>query len=171
MSSAELPHEKTAMAIFPSTVGFGWILFDGPLSPVDWAVSTVAASARGDQERNRRCLVRIEEHVLRYRPAVMVFEEFDTPRRSERIRSLCKSIVALATVEGLQVRIVSRAQIAACFADARARTRHEIATVVASYLREIRVRLPDKRKIWDGEKPDAALMNAAALLIVHYATR
>jgi hypothetical protein len=50
-----------------------------------------------------------------------------------------------------------------------ARTRYDAAKVVASYLKEIRHRLPEKRKIYDTEDPKVALFTAAALLIVHYA--
>ena len=71
--------------------------------------------------------------------------------------------------EGAEVRIITREQVRKCFADSGLRTRHEIAVRVAAFLREISVRLPDKRKVWETEKPDAALMNSAALLIVHYA--
>ncbi len=171
MKFGDLPHEKAAMAIFPCTAGFGWMVFDGPLSPVRWQVSTAAATARSAAEKNRRCLARIEEHLHTFRPAVLVLEEFDgdKSRRSPRIRALCRSIVALATVEGAEVRIITREQVRKCFADSGLRTRHEIAVRVAAFLREISVRLPDKRKVWETEKPDAALMNAAALLIVHYA--
>jgi hypothetical protein len=171
MRFADFPHDRAAMAIHPCSVGFGWIVFDGPLSPVRWAVSTVAAIERGDDDKNRRCLERIEEHIETYRPPVLVLEEFESKasRRGTRVRKLYRAIISLATVEGIEVRIISRAQISACFADIRARTREQVAERTAAFLPEIRVRLPDKRNAWDAEKPDAALMSAAALLIVHYA--
>lgn len=159
------------MAVFPSVVGFGWIVFDGPLAPVDWAVSTLAAKGRGDAQKNAACLHRIETHIRIYRPSVIVLEDFDSraSRRAPRIRTLCRSIISLAAVEGIPVRIITRAEIARCFPSLPVHTRQATAERAASYLREIQARLPGKRRIWEGEKPDAALMNAAALLIVHYA--
>lgn len=171
MKFSDFPHEKAAMAIFPSRVGFGWIVFDGPLSPVDWGVSAAARSTRGDGKKNERSLNLIEKQIGTFRPPIIVLEEFEGPlsRRGARIRDLCRSIISLAVVEGIDVRVISRAEIRACFADAKAVTRYEVAKVVVSYLPEIRPRLPNKRRAWEAEKPDAALMSAAALLIVHYA--
>ncbi len=166
---AAVPHPNTAMAIFPSVVGFGWTVFDGPFSPVVWEVSTAAAKVRGDERKNAVSLARIAAHRARYRPAVLVLEDFESKeaKRGARIQALCRSIIAHAAVEGIPVRIITRAEINACIPGGK--TRQNVANTTAAYLRELRLRLPEARKIWEGEKPDMALMNAAALLIVHYA--
>jgi len=161
---------NTALAIFPSKDGFGWIVFDGPLSPVAWDVSTLAKVSGTPQEKNARCMKRIEKFVSEYRPAAIVLESFEGQgtRRNKRIKQLCRSIASLATMNGTPLRVISCDQIKSCFESTQPKTRYAIATAVASYLREIRHRLPDKRRAWETEDTDMALFNAAALLIVHY---
>ncbi|MDE2133930.1 MAG: hypothetical protein KGJ49_04965 [Alphaproteobacteria bacterium] len=160
----------TALAIFPSREGFGWIVFDGPLSPVGWDVCTLAKVPGTSKEKNARCMKRVESLVSEYHPAAIVLEAFEGlgTRRCERVKKLCRSVVSLATMHGIPVHIVSKAQIAGYFASAHLKTRHDVATVVASHLVEIRHRLPEKRKTWNAEDADMALFNAAALLFVHY---
>jgi hypothetical protein len=171
MNFTEFSHHNSALALFPSVCGVGWMVFDGPLSPVDWGVSKEADSARGAGNKNARSLKRIGELMDQYRPPVVVLEEFEgkTTKRRERIRQLSRSIISLCAVNGVQVHVVSRAEVRACLASSNARTRHEIAQVVASYFPEIRRLMPTKRKAWQTEPKVMALFNATALLIAHYA--
>jgi len=171
MKPGKLSLANTALAIFPSVEGFGWMVFDGPLSPVFWDVCTLADSPGTPEQKNARCMRRVEALLAEYRPATIVLEAFEGPgtKRHKRIRQLCRSIISLATMNRTSVRIISRDEITSCFASSRPKTRHAVATIVASYLAEKRHRLPRKRRAWDTEFPDMALFNAAALLIVHYA--
>ena len=162
---------NTALAIFPSKDGFGWIVFDGPLSPVGWDVCTQAKMPGTPQEKNGRCMKRIEKFVSEFRPAAIVLEAFEGPgtRRNKRIKQLCHSVASLAAMNRTPLRIISRAQIKSCFESTQPKTRYAIAATVASYLKEIRHRLPDKRRAWETEDTSMALFNATALLFVHYA--
>ncbi len=171
MKFAELPHGNSALAIFPSVSGFGWIVFDGPLSPVDWGVSTVARRVKGNGPKNARCVSKVESLLKQFSPATIVLEAFEGAgtKRHERIKRLCHAIISTATMRGIVIRILSRQQIQKCFASKSPTTRHEVAMVVASYIREIRHLLPKKRRLWESELPEMALFAAAALLIVHYA--
>lgn len=165
------PFGNTALAIFPSVEGFGWMVFDGPLSPAFWDVCTAADRPGTLEEKNARCLKRVELLVSEYYPAAIVLEAFEGlgTRRHERIRRLCRSIISLATINGIPVRIISRDDITSYFASTQPKTCHAVATLVARHLREIGHRLPPKRRAWDTAFPDMALFSAAALLFVHYA--
>lgn len=170
MKYSDLPHGNSALAIFPSVAGFGWMLFDGPLAPVDWGVSTIARKAAGTEAKNNRSLRRIDHIMRRYQPAVVVLEAFEGrgTRRHARIKRLHRSIIALAVTSGIPVRMLSRDQIQSSFTSADATTRYDVARIVASYVKEVRRLLPNKRKLWESEHPRTALFNATALLIVHY---
>lgn len=171
MKFPDLVFGGCTIAIFPSVMGFGWIVFDGPLSPVDWGVSSAARKIKGDAEKNGRCIERLEALINQYGPTAIILEEFErgSTRRAARIGRLCHSIIALAAVNGTETRIISRTEIRSCFASASPRNRYDVAKIVASYLPEIRFLLPPKRKLWENEAPIMALFNAAALLITHYA--
>lgn len=171
MNYQRLPLEKTALAVFPTTTGLSWMLFDGPLSPVDWGGSALAKRVKGDKEKNAGLLAEIRRVIALHRPQTLVLEDFESSasRREERIRALSRSIVALAAVEIIDLHIVSRKQLSACFASSKAATRYEVANVVASYIPEIRRFLPPKRKAWEPDKHIMGLFNATALLIAHFA--
>lgn len=171
MNFAELPHGRAALAIFPSVEGFGWMLFDGPLSPVRWGVSTMAKRERNAKEKNDRCIGRAEAILDEFRPGTLVLEEFDSKqsRRHARIRQLGRSLVALAATLQIPVRLIRRDVTHASFPTNKGETRYEVAEIAASYLKEIKHQLPRKRRFWETEDAKMALFNATALLIVHYA--
>ncbi|MBS1983505.1 MAG: hypothetical protein JST16_04975 [Bdellovibrionales bacterium] len=170
MKFGDLPHDKAALAIFPSVDGFGWALFDGPLSIVDREVCRLAKSARGDEEKNARCLQRAEVLLDWYRPAMLVLEDFESlaSKRHTRIRELCRSLISAAAIRGIPTRVLSREQVLACFKSKEVETRYETALFVAEHLPELRQLMPDKRRAWQSEFPNMALFAAVALLIVHY---
>jgi hypothetical protein len=168
---ANLSHGRAALAIFPSSIGFGWVVFDGPLSPYRWKVSGAARGAKSARAKNERCLKRIEELLQEFRPGTLVLEAFEGNgvRRSARIQTLCRATISLASVEGVTVRVMGRNEIARCFPSLEEHTRETVASRTAEYLREIRSRLPGRRRLWESENTNMALMNATALLIAHYA--
>jgi hypothetical protein len=171
MNHHHLPAGKAALAIYPTTTGVSWMLFDGPLSPVDWGGSSLAKRTKGAKAKNERLLGEVAKLLSLHRPHTLVLEDFESPasRREERIRSLCRSLISLAAVEGIAVHMLTRKQVVACFASSNATTRHEVAKVVVSYVSEIGRLLPSKRKAWEPEKHIMGLFNATALLIAHYA--
>lgn len=164
------PIPNTALAIFPSREGFGWMIFEGPLSPVSWDVCTLAKETRTAERKNARCTQRVAALLAEYRPAALVLEAFEGSgvRRHKRIRQLCRSIASLAAMSGTPLRVVTRQEITACFGTTRPKTRYAVAALIARYVKEIRHRLPPKRRAWDTEFPEMALFNATALLFVHY---
>lgn len=153
------------LAIHPSTRGFGWALFEGPLAIVDWGL----AKATGD--KNADSLQKIEALIAQYHPDAIVLEEFEhlLSRRQVRIKSLYRSIVALGYVRGVSVRVIPRTDIRRCFITTHATTRYQVAKAVATHLSALRPRLPPPRKPWLSEDPRMALFAAAALGIAHYA--
>jgi len=171
MKYIDLPHGNAALALFPYVRGFGWAVFDGPLSLVFRGVSSVARKREPSDAKNERCLRAIEKLLQEYRPPVVVLEAFEGPgtRRHARIKKLCRSIIALAAVHGATVRVLTREQIHSYFASYEPKTRYDVAGIVASFVTAIKHLLPKKRKAWETEEPIAALFNAVALLIAYYA--
>jgi Holliday junction resolvasome RuvABC endonuclease subunit len=161
----DAPPRMHVLAVHPTSRGFGWVLFDGPFSPVDWGT----ASARPN--RSARLLARFKRLVARYEPAVLVIEDFEQPsaKRSERVRDLCRSMLDLAAQSGVRSKIYPKHVVHAYFGGAPAATRHQIAEAIATQIDDFSHRLPKKRKPWDAEDPRQSLFDAAALAIVHYA--
>jgi len=152
---------KLVLGVHPSSRGFGWVLFDGPISPFDWGTADV----RGG---NTEALLRLDEICEKYTPHALTLEEFEQSRRVLRTRQLCGAIIALAEARRISVHRYSREEIQT--AHFPARTRQEVAEHVAARIGLLARRLPKPRKLWDGEHPNMALFCAAACVLAFYAS-
>jgi len=152
------------LGIYPTSRGFGWAAFEGPITPYDWG------HARAHGDKNAVCLRRIERLLARLLPDTVVLEDFRKrrSRRGTRVVRLCHSIESLAIARGIDVAIYTREQIRSCFSLAGAHTRHEIAQAIVRHVDAFRPLLPGRRKPWHGEHPRIALFSAAALVLTHY---
>ena len=159
------PKPDLVFALHPTTRGFGWVLFDGPSSPIDWGT----ASAR--QGRNAKLIRRLERILSRHDASFLILETYDGKDRvrSMRIQSLCKEIHHLAVCKGLKVRTYSRATVQRTFAQAGAATRHEIALAIAERIDALSHRLPPRRMPWREQDPRQSLFDAAALVLTYFA--
>jgi hypothetical protein len=153
------------LAVHPTSRGFGWVLFESPLSPVDWGMASVKA------KRSARSLARFERLLTRYEPKVVVFEQFSErpARRANRIRELCRRMIALAGSRGIYTPIYSRESIRDCFESSGAKTRRDIALSIAEQIEVFRRRLPRERKRWDSEDVRQSLFDAVALALTYFA--
>ena len=151
------------LGIHPSSRGFGWALFEGPLVPFDWG----AVHVKG--RKNSGALARFRRLLDQYEPAVLALEEFDDggSQRSDRIRQLCRELADLAEDRGIRVYLYSRSQIAKTFAQSDVATRDEIAAAVANRIAVLRSRLPKPREPWQSEHPNIALFAAAACALTY----
>jgi Holliday junction resolvasome RuvABC endonuclease subunit len=162
--TAVLSPRSLIFAVHPTSRGFGWVAFEGPFAPFDWAL----VKARGD--KNAICLRKLEGLIERLAPETLVLEAFGprTSSRSDRIARLCKALVAHAMNRGIEVVIYTRGDIRACFASVGARTRDEIAAAVVRQIDAFRHLLPKKRRAWESEDRRMAIFSAAALVITHF---
>jgi hypothetical protein len=154
------------IGFFPTSRGFGWTAFTGPLSLVDLGVFTV----RQGQNKNAACLAHLAKILDRLRPETFVIEAFDAQhtRRSDRIRRLCLQIVSEVADRGIELAVFSRGDVQATFATVGARTRDDIAEAVARAIPNLRPLLPPRRKVYASEDKRLGLFNAAALVLTHY---
>jgi hypothetical protein len=155
------------LAIHPTTRGYGWILFDGPGSALDWGIASAKAS------RSTRLLTKFERILARNRPETLVLEDVEdvSERRGARATELSRSMLHLAQCEGMRTSVFPRSAVRACFAARGVTTRAEIAEAVAVEIPALRPRLPAERKLWMPEGHSQSLFNAAALAITYYVAR
>src|SRR5262245_36740932 len=100
------------LAIYLNWRGFGFVLFEGPLSPWDWGVR----ETRGPGKR-RRCLACISKILNRHVPDVLVIEDTSPQgtRRAHRIAEWNAEIAELAKGRGILVYAYSRDTISSAF--------------------------------------------------------
>ena len=53
------------MAIFPNARGFAYVVFEGPLAPIDWGMSDVSGT-----HKNQRCVRLISAALRRLSPMI-----------------------------------------------------------------------------------------------------
>lgn len=159
--------QSLVMAVHPHSRGLGWVLFEGPIAPADWGIVDVK------NDKNARCLARIEQILDRYEPSVLVLEQFDRrpSRRGARVKELCAAIVHLCANRGIEYCVYNRAVIRTCFVTVGARTRYEIAKAVALHIHALRRHLPPTRRSWQSEDRRQSLFDAAALAMTHFAVK
>jgi hypothetical protein len=157
-------YKGLVLAVHPTAKGFGWVLFEGSLSPVDWGMASAKAG------RNARLSTRFERLLKHYEPAVLVLEEFEgRDARPDRIQRLCRQFIHLAACRGMETPIYRRNAIRTVFASIGASSRYEIAQVIAQQIDALSHRMPRKRKRWNSEDRRQSLFDAAALAMTYFA--
>jgi len=154
------------LAFYPTTNGYAFVLFEGPLSPFDWAVSPIRFGAK-----NEKSLKGLRSLLDRYHPAVLVIEDATMPgsRRSQRVKLLYEQIEQLAGDYEIPLAQYSWPNVQATFRPNGAITKHEIAESIAALIPAFSHRMPRQRKIWMNEDPRQSLFDAAALGLTHFA--
>lgn len=152
---------EIVLAIYTTDRGFGWAVFEGRHSLIDWGVKEV----RGD--KNRQSLAKASNLLLWYKPDILVLENpfADGGRRSTRIKQLHRQLTELAESCKVQTKQISRSDIKAVFELRSAKSRYDIALAIAEELPPLAPWLPPPRKIWLGENPRLSIFDAAALAI------
>ena len=163
MSAVATMSGDRVLGFHPTSRGFGWVLFEGPFTPIDWGLVSAGA------DKNASCLRRLERLLDRFAPETLVLEAYDraTTRRARRIADLCVAVRRAADDRGAETAVYSRADIREAFAEVEARTRREIAEAVARHLEAFRHRLPKPRRPWESEDARGALFAAAAVILTH----
>lgn len=152
------------LAVHPTWRGFGWVVFEGMLAPVDWG----NASAK-NAKRQGHLMGRFERLLDRYEPSVFVIETFEKLPPATNKQKLCRGMTHLAASRGMDVQIYSRETVRIIFASVGSKTRHEIAQTIAQHIAAFRNRLPAERKPWMNERWNQSLFDAAALAVAYFA--
>lgn len=156
-------------ALHATSRGFGYVIFEGPFSPHDWG-NVMAKGKNETGGKNVVCLRKLKILLDRFQPHALLLEDYSkgSSVRSERIRRLYTSMVAMAGERAIEVVIYSKADIAACFRSLGAITRQEIAEAVGRHIEAFWPRMPNPRRPWQSEDPRLAIFNAAALVLTHF---
>jgi Holliday junction resolvasome RuvABC endonuclease subunit len=166
MSTTASEHEQFILAVHPTSRGFGWVVFEGAGTPVEWG----SVSARG--RRSSRLFIKFERILRRWQPDILVLEEFEERSgKTERLRKLSRDMADLASFSGMDVAIYERNNVREAFASESATTRHEIAQAIAKRIDAFSQQLPRNRPCGDTEFHHQGLFDAAALAMTYFAKR
>ena len=154
------------LAIYPNARGFAYVLFEGPLAPVDWAVVEVRGKLK-----NRQCIRRISQLFGTFTPDAVVLQDMgEAPfHRATRIRDLNGSIALLAETQSIPMFAYSRTQVRQRFAHLGSVSKQAIAEHIAKHIPAFERFLPPIRKIWKSEDARMGLFDAAAVGLTFFA--
>ncbi len=157
--------QNLVLAVYPFSRGFAFVFFEGPESPFDWGVKELK-----EKHKNARTVEALRKLITRYRPEVLVVEDTSESgsRRTSRIRKLYRMLEHVAMAELVEVHRCRRSEIAECFVQVGALTKHEIAQAIAMRIPAFAHRLPPYRKPWMSEDPRQSLFDAVALALAFY---
>ena len=160
-----MTNDGLVLALYMTTRDFAHVLFEGPLSPIDWGVKEVPGP-----KKSERCLESIVHLVRTHRPDVLVIEDYIDPQshRSRRIRRLNASIQRWAEEHRLEIHRYSRTQVRETFEKFGALTKDQIAEAIAKYIPALEHRRPPIRRPWMSEDSRMGLFDATALAFAFY---
>lgn len=155
---------KLVLAIAPVSKGFGYAVFEDGLYPIDWGIKNVPKPTN----KNSLEQVRIMLHI--FHPDAVVLEDYsgNGSRRSKRVKRLIDQIARLAENKQIKTPRYSRGQIQSLFKAYNAKTKHQIANVIAGRFPEFAQYMPPKRKLWESEHYNMALFDALSLGFAYY---
>jgi len=153
-----------ALAIDPSTRGFGFAILEGPNRLIDWGVKETKT------DKQKRALESIAELIDFYQPAVLAVEDSSGKgsRRCGRVGRLIDRIEKLAVKNNVKVRRFSRLEVKKTFAEVGAKNKYEIALVIARRFPELQPRLPRFRKPWMSEDYRMSIFDAVAFANAYF---
>jgi hypothetical protein len=135
------------------------VVFEGPLSLIDWGMSDIPA-----KRKTPTCLRRLSCLLDQYRPDAVVIREIP----QGPLTKLSEAITKLMENRRVVRAMVSRVRIREAFAYLGAPTRYAIVQAIAKQLPVLAPYVPPVRKIWYGEDRRMGLFDAAAMAITFY---
>jgi hypothetical protein len=153
------------LAIYFNTRGFGFVLFEGHLSPFDWGIREIRGA-----RKHGRCFARISKKFDRYLPDAVVLQDTspEGTRRARRIVNLNAAIVELAKSRGIPVYAYSRDQVRAAFEYLGYVNKQGLAEVIAKKIPAFERYVPPPRKPWMSEDARMGIFDAAALGLMFF---
>ena len=149
------------LAFYPNARGFAHVVFEAPLSPVDWGISDVPRR----KGRLDTYVHRLSTLIGRYRPDAVVLREGSPDQGTLDARRWFHAAKALARDNGVPAHALSRKKIRQAFGHLASPTRYAIAKAIAGQIPTFAPLLPPARKIWNGEDRRMGLFDAASLAL------
>jgi len=156
---------KLILAVYPSTKGFGFAVFESPRSLIDWGMKGIA----GGRDKNVESLRKLRELLAFYQPDILVVRG-GRSKRAHRISKLIEAINNVASKQKIASTSLSRPDVWACFSRLGSHTKREIAEAIVREFPELEPRLPPVRRIWMSEDARMSIFDAVALGITFFHT-
>jgi len=157
-----IANNPVILAIALSAWGVGFAVIEGKDMLVDWGMRATSG------DKNAVATFEVEKLIAQYQPSVFVMEDAHArdSGRSKRIRSLAKSLFAVAGRADIKTALMPRREIRKIFFAEGLGTKDALAAAVAEiFPEELGRLLPQKRKAWMNEHFRMAIFEAVAVAL------
>lgn len=148
------------LAVDPASRGLGYVVLESRDTLIDWGFR----NARGNKDAQRIAYVGML--LSRYKPDVLILEDYGGTQRSPRIQKLTDAFANVARDWGTQIHRIPRKTIRATFS---LTNKYDIAAVLTMHFPELKPLCPPRRKIWKSEDPRINIFDALALARASFA--
>jgi len=144
---------------------FGYVIFEGPQTLLDWGIRTYAEEKRSSLER------RLNDLQSMFAPSVILVRKAVERNRISQlmIRLALRTLTVFAKRTLITVFLVDESSLRAFFSREAKLNKHDIARMIADRFPELSWRLPPKRKPWQSEPTRQSIFDAASLGVFYFA--
>ena len=155
-------NDRRILAIALRSRRFGFAVFEGPNRLLDWGM--VFYPLNNDVQR-AAASKRVASLLTLYIPSVVVVgrTRLLNVRNGSGVRPILRSIRRESSSRLIPVHVMKSAEAKAFFHVFRAKSKHEVASLVVQMFPELLWKLPPKRRIWESEHPIMAMFDAVAM--------
>ena len=156
--------QERVLAFYFSTLGFGYSYMNSPIEVIDKGMLCITPV------NNAKTLMHVKRLVKKLKPECIVIEDSrgELSYKSIRIKTLLKNVERFTKQKGIVCYKYSRSQIRMVFSNWNAKTRYEIAKVIARNVWAFSNILFQKPKYPRIESYRSVLFDSASLAITHY---
>jgi hypothetical protein len=155
-------HERRILAIALRSRRFGFAVFEGPTRLLDWGMVFYPLNTPAQHVAASK---RVASRITLFAPSIVVVGRTHVlnVRNDSGIRPIFKSIRREASTRQVPVHLMTRAEVRPVFHTLHAKSKREIASMLAQMFPELFCKLPPERKIWESEHPIMTMFDAVAL--------
>lgn len=140
---------------------FGFVVFEGPVRLLDWGFRNY----KGRSSLRRTALdQRISALLKSHTPTILVMRgrKSHSERARKRTLSATHTIREAARKSSVKVQLVHSREVRQFFSTHGCRTKHQIASLVATWFEELSWKLPPARKFYQTERSNTVVFDAVA---------
>ena len=146
---------------------FGYALFEGPRTLLDWGICEYLSSGEGRGEIAGRRLAALLR-ICSPSAVILKTERWDSANTSPSGRSLIEAISRETSARSIPICLLEQNKLRKTFLNLQCETKEEIASALTRIFPELLWKLPPKRQIWQSEHPRMTMFDAIALGLAYW---
>ncbi len=154
---------ELTLSIYPKSRGFAYALVENLDTIIDYGVASIK------DKSNKTYLKRFRQILDTYRPTVIVLEDYASQKikKSKRIEKVIDLFKKECHQQALRLYQYKREDIRNVFSKFKAFTKYEISKAIGDWQEELKVFVPNKRKIWESENYYQPVFDSISLIVTY----